>query len=67
MKQMTHTGEKKSNCINGNKSSYRFFVGQQLFPDPKEVFAKLSQPFNEALLHFSGEETEKRERKKEIS
>lgn len=34
------------------KSSYRFFVGQQLFPDPEEVFAELSQAFNEALLQF---------------
>lgn len=36
--------------VEGNELP-RFFVGQQLFPDPEEVFAKLSQPFNEAL-HF---------------
>lgn len=33
-------------------SSYRFFVGQQFLPDPEEVFAELSQAFNEALLQF---------------
>lgn len=36
--------------VEGNQLS-RLFVGQQLFPDPEEVFAELSQPFNEAL-HF---------------
>lgn len=55
----------KSSTVKRNKSSYRFFVGQQLFSDPEEVFTKLSQPFNEALLQFfRGRE---RERKKEIS
>lgn len=33
-------------------ASYRFLVGQQFFPDPEEVFAELSQAFNEALLQF---------------
>lgn len=33
-----------------NKNTYSFFVGQQLFPDPEEVLAELSQPFNEAFL-----------------
>lgn len=56
----THTHTlKKFNSIQRNKSSYRFFVGQQLFPDPEEVFAELSQTFNEALLQFFTEETER--------
>lgn len=33
-------------------ASYRLLVGQQFFPDPEEVFAELSQAFNEALLQF---------------
>lgn len=54
-------------CISGterNKRAYRLFVGQQLFPDPEEVFAELSQPFNEALLQFFCTE-EERERTRE--
>lgn len=66
-------------CISGterNKRAYRLFVGQQLFPDPEEVFAELSQPFNEALLQFFCTEEERenerkrggeRERKKKSS
>lgn len=32
------------------QTSYRLFVGKQLFPDPEEVLAKLSQTLNEAFL-----------------
>lgn len=55
-------------CIGGterNKRAYRLFVGQQLFPDPEEVFAELSQPFNEALLQFFLHRGREREREKE--
>lgn len=55
-------------CISGterNKRAYRLFVGQQLFPDPEEVFAELSQPFNEALLQFFLHRGREREREKE--
>lgn len=59
---MTHT-LKKFNSMERIKSAYRFFVGQQLFPDPEEVFAELSQAFNEALLQFFTEEEREREKK----
>lgn len=54
-------------CISGterNKRAYRLFVGQQLFPDPEEVFAELSQPFNEALLQFFCTEEERENERK---
>lgn len=50
--------------VEGNQLS-RLFVGQQLFPDPEEVFAELSQPFNEALLQFFLHRGREREREKE--
>lgn len=54
-------------CFSGterNKRAYRLFVGQQLFPDPEEVFAELSQPFNEALLQFFCTEEERENERK---
>lgn len=60
MKQITHNSQYKEE--EKKTSSYRFFVGQQLFPDPEEVFAELSQAFNEALLQFFTEEEKEKQR-----
>lgn len=60
MKQITQNSQHKE--VEIKNSSYRFFVGQQLFPDPEEVLAELSQAFNEALLQFFTEEEKEKQR-----
>lgn len=45
-----HTAKFHSVTEGEKQRSYRLFIGKQLFPDPEEVLAKLSQALNEAFL-----------------
>lgn len=64
VKQTSNT-QRSSTVTEGKwQGSYRLFIGKQLFPDPEEVLAKLSQALNEAFLC---EMERKRERGKKVS
>lgn len=57
--QCCNTNERHAATQGKRRRSYRLFIGQQLFADPEEVLAKLSQALDEAFLG-EGEREEKK-------